>query len=221
MRLRDRPDLGYLVSDFHAIYRYSSAGGSKPIRGHLRRVREAISDVVEENPEVAQRDAHRLPVADHLPRALDMGSRGVLAGLSDSVGRLADSLSWEYGYETVPRGLAGKYGYCEILGPRGPVVSDRLVLGLVLLAPGTTYPQHHHRDIEESYVSIAGAWSENDNAVYTPGALILNAPGHEHRITTDTYQPCLLAYAWLGPVERLRVPGMTLTRARRDSAPRG
>lgn len=36
------------------------------------------------------------------------------------------------------------------------------------------YPQHSHTDIEESYISVAGAWSENDVAVYAPGSLIFN-----------------------------------------------
>jgi dimethylpropiothetin dethiomethylase len=219
-RLRDDPDLGYLVGDFHSVYRYSSAGGSRPIRSHLRRARETISDVVEDNPEVVRREPTRLPVTDHLRRALDMGSRGLLSRLSDSVARVSTTLSWEYGYERVPRGLAGKYGYCEVVGPRGPVVSERLILGLVLLAPNTTYPQHHHRDIEESYVSIAGDWSENDGAVYAPGSLILNVSEHEHRITTGVSEPCLLAYAWLGPVERLHVPGMSFARGTRPQRPR-
>jgi dimethylpropiothetin dethiomethylase len=214
MRLRDHPDLGYLVGDFHAIYRYSSAGGSRSIRTHLRRVRESISDVVEENPEVEGRDPQQLPVTAHLGRALDLGSRGVLSRLGDSVSRVSRQLTWEYGYERVPRHLVGKYAYCEVVGPRGPVVTDHVILGLVLLAPNTTYPQHHHRDIEESYVSIAGDWSENDGAVYAPGSLILNVPGHEHRITTGASEPCLLAYAWIGPPERLRVPGMSFARGR-------
>lgn len=46
-------------------------------------------------------------------------------------------------------------------------------------------------------MSISGDWSENDGAVYAPGSLIFNAPGHDHRITTGAYQPCLLAYGWL------------------------
>jgi len=49
------------------------------------------------------------------------------------------------------------------------------------------------REIEESYISVAGAWSENDAAVYTAGSLILNKPGYEHRITTGHEDPCLLA----------------------------
>ena len=146
--------------------------------------------------------------------------RGVVHGLARALGRVAPLLSWEYGYEKVPKALARKYAYCEVLGPRGPILADRLILGFVLFAPRTTYPQHSHREIEESYISIAGAWSENDAAVYAPGSLILNRPGHEHRITTGEQDPCLLAYAWIGDQTKLAAPGMKLTATRKARAAR-
>ena len=104
--------------------------------------------------------------------------------MSRALERVSALLSWEYGYERVPKALARKYAYCEILGPRGPIRTGHLVLGFVLFAPNTTYPQHSHRDIEESYISVAGAWSENELAVYSPGSLILKsigrrAPNHD------------------------------------------
>jgi dimethylpropiothetin dethiomethylase len=207
-RLRDSPDFLYLVRDYDAIYRQGSAGGSGAIRTHLRRVREAISDVIEDDPEVVDRAPAVLPAVDHLARALDTGARSVLASLSTSLRTVSDRLTWEHGYDRVPPALARKYAYCEVLGPRGPVRSERLVLGVVLLAPDTTYPQHAHPEIEESYVAISGPWSENDAAVYAPGSLILNRAGDHHRITTGRKEPCLLAFAWTGPAERLAAPDM-------------
>ncbi|NMD47451.1 MAG: hypothetical protein GYA85_11900 [Propionibacterium sp.] len=38
--------------------------------------------------------------------------------------------------------------------------------------------------MQESYVAVAGEWSENDVAVHPPGSLVLSEAGHEHRITT-------------------------------------
>lgn len=114
----------------------------------------------------------------------------------------------------MPKALSQRYAYCEILGPRGPVLAERIILGFVLFAPNTIYPQHSHEEIEESYISVAGAWSENDAAVYAPGSLILNRSGDEHRITTGDLEPCLLAYAWTGPEEALAAPGMTLSSKR-------
>ena len=220
-RLFDTPDWMYLLREFDTLYRHGSAGGSKLIRAHRKRVRDTLSKTVEANPPVAHREPQTKPVTAHLPRALDLGERGAVSGMARALARVADALTWEYGYTKVPKALVQKYAYCEVLGPRGPVLSERLVLGFVLFAPRTTYPQHSHHDIEESYISIAGAWSENDVAVHAPGSLILNRPGEEHRITTANIDPCLLAYAWTGPETRLHRPDMKLTSPRKARITQG
>lgn len=220
-RLFDCPNWLYLLREFEVLYRHGSPGGSKAIRGHRRRVREALSRLIDENPEIVPRAPELKPVTAFLPRALDIGSRGSVHTLARAFERISEALTWEYGYQRVPRTLEKKYAYCEIVGPKGPVRADKLVLGFVLFAPKTTYPQHSHQDIEESYISIAGAWSENDAAVYSPGSLILNSPGQEHRITTGDQEPCLLAYAWTGSEERLLAPGMKFTSTRKARVARG
>ncbi|MEE4189281.1 MAG: dimethylsulfonioproprionate lyase family protein [Roseobacter sp.] len=220
-RLFDNPDWMYLLREFDTLYRHGSAGGSKLIRAHRKRVRDTLSKTVDTNPPFVSRAPEIKPVTAHLPRALDLGERGAVSGMARALSRVTDDLTWEYGYTRVPKALAQKYAYCEVLGPRGPVQSERLVLGFVLFAPRTTYPQHSHSEIEESYISIAGAWSENDVAVHAPGSLILNRPGQEHRITTANVDPCLLAYAWTGPETRLHVPDMKLSSNRRARITQG
>ena len=215
LHLQDHPNWAYLLREFESLYRHGSAGGSKAIRSHRKRVRDTLSAIITANPSLSERSPAEKPVTAHLGRAFDLGARSALAGMSRALERVAHQLTWEYGYERVPKTLARKYAYCEILGPQGPVRSDRLILGFVLFAPNTTYPQHSHREIEESYISIAGAWSENETAVYAPGSLILNKSGEEHRITTGQLDPCLLAYAWVGPGERLSEPGMKFSKTRK------
>jgi len=149
-RLRDHPNWVYLLKEFHDIYSLGSAGGSKPIRSHRRKVRDALSQVLQSNPEVTPRQPVLKPVVAHLPRAFDLATRGTMAGISRAMERASTELTWEYGYERVPPHLVGKYAYCEILGPRGPVTSDKLTLGVVLFAPRPTYPQHSPRAIQES-----------------------------------------------------------------------
>lgn len=215
LRLRDEPDWLYLLREFDTLYRHGSAGGSVVIRGHRKRVRDRLSATMARNPDIDARAPDVKPVCAHFNRALDLGERGAMQGMARALREVRDRLTWEYGYEKLPRALAQKYAYCEVLGPKGPVQSDGLILGFVLFAPNTTYPQHHHQDIEESYISVSGAWSENNSAVYAPGSLILNRSGDEHRITTGDRDPCLLAYAWVGPQERLAAPGMKLSGGRR------
>ena len=213
-RLSDDADMLYVLRDVDEVYRRSSAGGSKIIRSHQRRVRETLGRLIETNPPLVATDRADKPVTAHLPRALELGATGPLGRLARTAGRIAPGLSWAYGYERMPRALTRRFAYAEIAGPAGPVIADGIIVGMVLFAPGTVYPQHAHEDIEESYVSIAGAWSENDGAVYAPGSLILNRSGDHHRITVGDKDPCLLVYAWLGRPERLRAPGMVFSRRR-------
>ncbi|SFJ55517.1 dimethylsulfonioproprionate lyase family protein [Jannaschia pohangensis] len=214
--LADSPDWFYLLREFEALYRFGSAGGSPKIRSHRRAVREALSKVIAANPEIVDRPPERLPVVAHLPRALDLGERAAMQGMARALREVQHRLAWEYGYDKVPKSLVRKFAYCDILGPNGAVPCDNLTLGFVLFAPRTTYPQHSHKGIEESYISISGAWSENNAAVYAPGSLILNGSGDEHRITTGDTDPCLLAYAWVGAPEALRAPSMKFTPPRKS-----
>ncbi|MEM7641301.1 MAG: dimethylsulfonioproprionate lyase family protein [Pseudomonadota bacterium] len=215
LRLNAQPDWLYLLREFDALYRYGSAGGSKAIRSHRKGVRDALSTVIAANPELDIRVPAEKPVTAHFSRALDLGERAAMQGMARALREIRDRLTWEYGYDRLPQSLAQKYAYCEVLGPRGPVPSDRLILGFVLFAPQTTYPQHNHEHIEESYISISGAWSENNAAVYAPGSLILNRSGENHRITTGDLDPCLLAYAWTGSKTALQQPGMKLNAGRK------
>ncbi len=218
--LFDHPNWVYLLREFDSLYRYGSSGGSKLIRSHRKRVRDRLSAIIDSNAPIVAREPQLKPVVEHLGRAFDVGANNDLHQLSKAFERVRDSVAWEYGYARISRVLAQRYAYAEILGFRGPVKADNLILGFVLFAPNTTYPQHSHDEIEESYISVAGTWSENDFATYAPGSLILNGPNHEHRITTGQLEPCLLAYAWVGSKERLADPNMKFsTAARRKPKP--
>ena len=205
-RLSDEPDWTYLLDEIDSVYRYGSAGGSEVIEEHRRTVRDRLHAVVETDAPLVRRTGDPLPVLLHLGRAVDRGADGPLSGMTRALARVTDSLPWEITYRNVPEKLTRDLGYCELVGPRGPVRSEDLILGLVLLAPHTTYPQHSHEDIEESYVTVSGAWSENDAAVYGPGSLIFNQTNEEHRITVGHSGPCLLVYAWVSSAERLADP---------------
>lgn len=212
LRLQGNPDWVYLLQEFDALYRRGSSGGSAMIRSHRKRVRDRLSYEIKSNPIIIEKAPANLPVTAHFSRALDLGERGVMQGMARALREVRGNLEWEYGYEKLSKSLVNKYAYCEVLGPSGPVKADNLILGFVLFAPSTTYPQHNHPEIEESYISISGSWSENNSAVFSPGSLILNSPGAKHRITTGEIDPCLLAYAWTGPKERLAAPSMNFSR---------
>ncbi|MEL7092829.1 MAG: dimethylsulfonioproprionate lyase family protein [Pseudomonadota bacterium] len=206
------PDWRYLLREVYELYRFTSSGGSKPIRAHQRAVREAINRALRAQPEVAFPVPRRLPVVAHLPRALSEGVQGATSPAVRALELVAGHLDWEYGYEKMPRGLARSYGYAEIAGPRGPVITSELIVGVVLFAPGCIYPAHSHAGITESYVCLSGAVSQNNQGVYAPGSMIFNPAGAKHRITVSDTEPALLAYAWTGPREALEANEMVLSR---------
>lgn len=214
VRLSDAPDWRYLLREFHDHYRALSSGGSKPIRTHQRNVRARITSLVRANPEIAPTEPTPKPVTAHLRRALDRGRAASGGSFIRAIDAVAHTLEWQYGYDKVPAGLANKYAFAEFAGPRGPVRSYDLILGLVLFAPGCIYPAHAHEGITESYVCLSGATSENDAGVYGPGSLIFNAPGHMHRITVSDREPSLLAWAWEGSREALQSQKMVFSRPR-------
>jgi dimethylpropiothetin dethiomethylase len=211
MRLSDWPDWAYLLSEYYEMYRFLSAGGSERIRSHQRRVREAISKLSGQNPPLCLPEPQRrLPVTAHWGRALDEGRQQALPQVIRALDRIGDALDWQYGYDRMPPGLTKRYGFAEIASPNGPVVSEEVTLGLVLFAPGCTYPAHAHKSITESYICLSGAVSENQYGVFAAGSLIFNPPGHMHRITVSSREPALLAYAWIGSREDLASTRMRL-----------
>ncbi|MEM9853045.1 MAG: dimethylsulfonioproprionate lyase family protein [Pseudomonadota bacterium] len=208
--INEVPDWRYLLKEVYELYRFMSSGGSRPIRAHQRAVREAISRAIKANPPVTLREPSQLPVTAHLTRALSEGGDGATRPAVRAIRAIAGDLSWEYGYDKMPRGLARSYGYAEIAGPRGPVVTDELIVGIVLFAPSCIYPAHAHEGIAESYVCLSGAVSQNNHAVYSPGSLIFNPAGAKHRITVSDSEPALLSYAWTGAADVLRANKMRL-----------
>jgi dimethylpropiothetin dethiomethylase len=200
-----------LLNAFAAAYCTTSSGGCTAIEAHRARVCDLLSAVMAGDPDIVTREPATKPVVDHLASAIKVGRHHGMGPLCVALGDVADALTWEHGYASVPAPLARKYAYCEVLGPRGPIPCADMILGFVLFAPATVYAQHSHTDIQESYIAISGAWSQNGLAVHAPGSLVFNPPGYEHSITTDRHQPCLLGYAWIGPHERLVMPGMSFT----------
>lgn len=211
-RLSDCPEWTYLLRDYYEFYRRLSAGGSAKIRSHQRAVREQINRVIKSNADVREVERVEKPVTAHFQRALDNGRLERHAPFIRGIEMIQDHLVWQYGYEKVPRGLERKFAYAELAGPTGPILTDQVILGLVLFAPGCTYPAHSHDGIEESYICLSGAVSENDQGVYAPGSLIFNPPGQLHRITVADHNPALLCYAWTGAQDKLTNQKMVFTR---------
>lgn len=202
-RLSDHVDWQYVFREYWHLYRFGSAGGNRVIRSHLKEVRNRLNAELETNPPVAFDQPNSLPVCAWLGRAMDQGLSEPTAPLVRAFMRVSDQLTWRYGYERMRKGLARKYAYAELMGPNGPVISKKLILGVVLFAPKCTYPEHSHDGISESYICLSGSVSDSNYSVFTPGSLLFNPPQRAHRMTTGDFEPTLLAYAWTGEEDKL------------------
>jgi hypothetical protein len=144
--------------------------------------------------------ASHLPVLRWLPEiARDAAPFGV--ELVAAMYRVAPSLAWRQTYtaKDLDRAFLDNYGWSEILGSgNGPLASERIACGFLILGPSTHYPRHRH-EAEEIYLPLSGtaAWQRGD-ALWqerAPGALIHHASEEPHAMRTGG-SPLLALYLW-------------------------
>jgi hypothetical protein len=122
--------------------------------------------------------------------------------LVDLVARSADMLEWRQTYSASDVGSAflEGYGWTEFIGRRGPIPSERIACGVLLLGPHVEYPSHAH-EAEEIYLPLAGAahWRKGagDFALLSPGTPILHRRWEPHAMRTGP-DPMLALYVWTG-----------------------
>ena len=144
--------------------------------------------------------ASHLPVLRWLPEiARDAAPFGV--ELVAAMYRVAPSLAWRQTYtaKDLDRAFLDNYGWSEILGNgNGPLASERIACGFLILGPATHYPRHRH-EAEEIYLPLSGtaAWQQGD-ALWqerAPGTLIHHARDEPHAMRTGG-SPLLALYLW-------------------------
>ena len=106
--------------------------------------------------EVAPR---RLPAADHLASAL-LAAEPRAGNMLALFAQHEDLLCWEQSYRkadgVVDDAMLADYGFVEIIGKRGPFVSERIRAGIGIYGPHIDYPRHRHHP-EEIYSLLAGS----------------------------------------------------------------
>jgi hypothetical protein len=143
--------------------------------------------------------ASDLPVLRYLAQiACDRDAFGI--DLVAAVCRAAPSMAWRQTYTAndLDAAFLDNYGWCEILGATGPLVSEQIACGLLILGPSTHYPRHRH-EAEEVYLPLSGtaAWQQGD-AVWrerSPGTPIHHASDEPHAMRTGA-GPLLALYLW-------------------------
>ena len=146
-----------------------------------------------------------LPASDLLADALPLARIGTAERelMSHYVEERA-TRCWEQSYSTADEAvsadmLAG-YGYTEIVGKRGPFLSERIRAGVGVFATGVAYPAHRHQ-AEEIYVVLAGSGTfrlgGNLPERQSAGAVVHVTSQLVHAITMDA-EPLVILYLWQG-----------------------
>ncbi len=140
-----------------------------------------------------------LPVLRWLPQM--MGDTAAFAGdLLAAISHAAPSLEWRQTYTARDLGTSflDNYGWSEIAGGNGPLASERLACGLLMLGPSTHYPRHRH-EAEEIYLPLSGTaeWQQGDSIwrERPPGTPIHHARDEPHAMRTGI-SPLLALYVW-------------------------
>ena len=140
--------------------------------------------------EIAFRDIapQTLPVLAHMRQAVETASENT-EDLVNTLAILADTLAWgqTYSADDFGPGFLEKYGWSEFIGLRGPIPSERVACGVLMLGPGVEYPRHRH-EAEEVYIPLSGQtlWlkGEKDWAFRELGRPVYHAPWVTHAMQT-------------------------------------
>jgi hypothetical protein len=114
----------------------------------------------------------------------------------------AEELDWRQTYSAEDFGVAilQRYGWTELIGLRGPIPSEAVAAGFLLLGPEVEYPSHSHEAVE-LYLPLAGTalWKRGsgDYEAVPPGKVIRHGSSEPHAMTTRQ-EPLLAVYVWRG-----------------------
>jgi mannose-6-phosphate isomerase-like protein (cupin superfamily) len=152
-------------------------------------------------------ESAQLPVADLVadlvadtPQDYDPAARDLVQAFVDH----NRQLHWEQSYRRedglVPERMLDGYGFAEIIGLRGPLVSDRIRAGLAIWGPDIDYPQHRHQ-AQEAYILLAGSarfqFADSPPETRRAGDVVRVASNRPHGFRTQA--ECLLVcYLWQG-----------------------
>lgn len=166
---------------------YPEAAGFLKDWGTARATRDPVPQAIPALRWLAELPAKAEPVTVDLVRALVA---------------CADKLAWGQTYSAEDFGAAflDRYGWSELIGLRGPIASETLACGFLMLGPEVSYPPHAH-EAEEIYLPLSGtaSWRRGDEPwrLRPPGLCIRHPAWMPHAMRTAS-EPLLALYLWRG-----------------------
>jgi mannose-6-phosphate isomerase-like protein (cupin superfamily) len=164
--------------------------------------RTAMRDWGDDWREVA---AARLPVTDLLDDIVVNHLEGCAPNARELLRTFArhnPRLHWEQSYRRqdglVPEAMLAGYGFAEVIGLRGPFVSERIRAGIGIWGPRISYPKHRH-DAEEVYILLCGSaqfeFDEGTTLAAGAGDVVYVEPGRWHGFRTGE-ENLVVYYLW-------------------------
>ena len=178
----------------------NSLDDEDPRRAMVQTVFSALEGV--EPAEVMK--ALELDACRHLSAALMNAESGPeqVAYLARAFEALAPALCWRLRPPDLgedPK-FRGGHANADIIGPTGLGRHDDIVLGVSLMAPGVTYPDHNHPPEEIYIVMSKGDWFSEKEGWYTPsvGEVIHHRPNIVHAMCSGA-EPLLAVWCLKRP----------------------
>ena len=142
-----------------------------------------------------------LPAAEFLVDGLSTGTEKT-AKLLSAFAKYKASLRWEQSYKksdgVVGDDMLSGYGFAEVIGKKGPFVSERIRAGIGVWGPSIRYPKHHHK-AEEIYLVLGGfaefAIGEDTPRARHAGEVVFVESMAPHEFKTLT-EPLVIFYLW-------------------------
>jgi mannose-6-phosphate isomerase-like protein (cupin superfamily) len=144
-----------------------------------------------------------LPAADFL-ESMEARSDSVYQPVLEAFTAFRHDIFWEQTYKrqhgVVSDNMLASYGFAEIIGKTGPLISDSIRCGIAVWGPDIDYPMHRH-DAEEIYVILAGSamFTLGDNLpkFRSGDDVVFVSSGLRHSFTT-TNEALAVLYFWQG-----------------------
>ena len=163
------------------------------------RLKPYLTDWPSQNTPFRSVAPRRLPVLTYMDQAVKTASANT-EGIVNMLDAMTDRIAWgqTYSEEDFGADFLQKYGWTEFIGLRGPIPSERMACGILMLGPGIEYPRHRH-EAEEVYIPLTGQtrWLEQDQdwTFHELGFPIYHAPWVPHAMKTGAC-PLLALYLW-------------------------
>ena len=144
---------------------------------------------------------NHLPVLSWMPAALSATHKEAEL-VVDMLSTVANQIAWgqTYSVDDFGSGFLERYGWTELIGLRGPVASEHIACGFLMLGPKIEYARHSH-EAEEVYIPLTEPtfWMRGDEDWKSRTACrpIYHASQTPHAMRTEG-TPLLALYLWRG-----------------------